>query len=57
MCPFSSEEAKRLWNKACNRCRGRDPHHQCGNPAACKQRFEEAEREEEKRKAFERRWS
>ena len=42
MCPYQSEEARRLWNKACNKCRGIDLHHVCGNPFACKRRFDEA---------------
>jgi len=56
MCPYKSEEARHRWNKACNKCRGTDPNHRCGNPAACQRRFAEARHEEEKWVSFVRRW-
>ncbi len=43
MCPFESDEARRLWSKACNYHRGSDRSHVCGNPEACRRRLREAE--------------
>jgi hypothetical protein len=43
MCPHTSEEARRLWSKACNFHRKTDCMHQCGNPAACERTLSEAE--------------
>ena len=42
MCPHQSEEARRLWSKACNFHRGTDPTHHCSNPDACERRMEQA---------------
>jgi hypothetical protein len=43
VCPYQSEEARRLWSKACNYHRG----HDCGNPDACQRRLDEAKSAEE----------
>ena len=56
MCPYENEEARRLWSKACNKCRGTDPDHNCGNPNACLRRFEEARQMEKEWERFVRRW-
>ena len=39
---FTVPEAIRLWGKACNYHRGTDTRHQCGNPAACQRRLDQA---------------
>jgi len=39
---FKSEKAKKIFSKACAYHRGVMPHWQCGNPAACLRRFDEA---------------
>tara|TARA_B100000287_G_C20116549_1_gene576535 strand:- start:308 stop:502 length:195 start_codon:yes stop_codon:yes gene_type:complete len=41
-CPYSNNEARRLWFKACNYHRGSDFSHRCNNPEACLKRFKEA---------------
>ena len=43
MCPFESDEARRLWSKACNYHRGSDRSHVCSNPGGCRRRLREAE--------------
>ena len=43
MYPHTSEEARRLWSKACNFHRKTDCSHHCGNPAACERVLLEAE--------------
>ena len=45
-CPHTSEEARRLWSKACNFHRGSDLSHRCGNPSACLGTIREAEAKE-----------
>ena len=56
MCPHQSEEARRLWSKACNYHRGSDRGHDCGNPDACQRRLDEAKSAEECRLQFEEEW-
>jgi hypothetical protein len=42
MCPYFSEDAKRLWHKACNFHRGSDLNHVCSNPNACSNTIDKA---------------
>lgn len=42
-CPHTSEEARRLWYKACNFHRRSNLSHECGNPSACIRTIREAE--------------
>jgi len=42
-CPHTSEEARRLWHKACNFHRRSNLSHECGNPSACTRTIREAE--------------
>ncbi len=53
---YYSEMARRLWEKACNFHRGRDPTHVCGNPAACERRFREADAAERRWISFQKTW-
>ena len=53
-CPHTSEEAKRLWYKACNFHRRSDISHRCGNPSACKRTMREAEAKEKAWTSFQR---
>jgi len=56
MCPYQSEDARKLWSKACNFHRGANRNHVCGNPGACEQRFREAAVAESKWIKFVERW-
>jgi hypothetical protein len=42
MCPHTTEEARRIWSKACNYHRKSDLGHNCSNPSACERRLQEA---------------
>ena len=53
-CPHTSEEARRLWSKACNFHRGSDLSHRCGNPSACLGTIGEAEAKEKAWTSFQR---
>jgi hypothetical protein len=53
-CPHSAEEAKRMWNKACNFHRRTDISHECGNPSACTRTMREAELMEKAWTSFQR---
>ena len=57
MCPYDSEEAQRLWSKACNYHRGTDPSHTCGNPGACRRAMEAARQTEGKWDKFQGEWA
>ena len=56
MCPYQNEAARRFWLKACNYHRGSDRNHDCGNPAACQRRLDEAKLAEGWHLQFVRRW-
>jgi len=56
VCPYQNEAARRFWLKACNYHRGSDRNHDCGNPAACQRRLDEAKLAEGWHLQFVRRW-
>lgn len=56
MCPYSSPQAITFWGKACNFCRGSDPNHKCGNPAACRRTLDKAKSAEESHLLFVEEW-
>lgn len=39
---FKSEEARKIFNKACGKCRGVNPRWQCGNSSACNYKINKA---------------
>ena len=57
MCPFQSLTARKLWGKACNYHKGTDKGWNCGNPAACERRLNEAAREEQNWIKFVEEWA